>query len=236
VPDAVAVMGLDVRSMPALISVPSVRDYAGLRGARLAVDALETGNALVLMGLLEHRGLPPGTYTLAQAGGVMQRFAAVQRGEFAASLFNAPLDALLAREGFNVLDTAHAILERFQGHVLAVRQSWADAHRPALVGVVAALRDAVAWLCRPASRAEAYALYQRAMPDAPPDAAPAAYEVLFHPTTGFPADGAIDVEGVEAVLGLRARYGKPQRTLRDARAYCDLGVLAEAARNYPPAR
>ena len=228
VPDAIAVMGLDTRSMPALIGVPAMREAAQLRGATLAVDAVETGNALVLRALLEHHGLPPGTYALRCAGGVTQRFEAVQRGEYPASLFNAPLDALLTRQGFNVLDRADAVLEHFQGHVLAVRRSWAEMHREAVAGVVAALSDALAWLYDPAHRAEAFALYRRSMPDAAAGAEAAAYEVLFHPVTGFPHDGAIDIEGVAAVLRLRARYGQPPKRLQEAAAYYDTGFLAAA--------
>jgi ABC-type nitrate/sulfonate/bicarbonate transport system substrate-binding protein len=229
VPDAVAVMGLDTRSMPALIAQPGVRSIAELRGARLAVDALETGNALVLMGMLEHGGLPPGTYSLERAGGVAQRFEAILRGEYAASLFNAPLDALLTQRGFRVLDTARSVLARFQGHVLAVRRGWAAQNRASVAALVAGLKDALAWLFEPANRDDALALYDAAMPDAGPGAAAAAYAVLFDRATGFPVDGALDLAGVEGVLQLRRRYGQPPRALREAAAYCDLDFLRDAA-------
>jgi ABC-type nitrate/sulfonate/bicarbonate transport system substrate-binding protein len=228
VPDAVALMALDTRSMPALVTPPAIRSYADLKGGRLAVDALITGNALVLRRMLEHGGLASEDYRLEQAGGVTQRFEAMKRGAFAGSLFNAPLDAALRHEGFNMLDTAHSVLGRFQGHVVAVSRAWAQANHAVVVAFLGAMADAVAWLYDTRNRAVAFDLYRRHMPDAPVDAAEVAYSVLFDPVTGFPLRGELDPEGIEAVLDLRSRYGEPARRLRAASAYAAPEFLAEA--------
>jgi ABC-type nitrate/sulfonate/bicarbonate transport system substrate-binding protein len=228
VDDAVALMGLDTRSMPALVTPPAIRTYAELEGGRLAVDALATGNALVLMGMLERNGLAPGTYRLEQAGGVSQRFEAMERHEYDGSLFNSPLDEHLRRRGFNVLDTASSLLPRFQGHVVAARRGWAEANRSVVTGLLRALVDALAWLYHPVNRAEATAIYLRNMPGATDADAAGAYSVLFDPLTGFAPDGAVDVDGVDQVLALRARYGQPRKALRPASDYHDARFLAEA--------
>jgi len=214
--------------MPALITAPDVRRYAELRGRTLAVDALLTGNALVLRGMLERGGLAKDDYCLEQAGGVAQRFDAMRRGEYAGSLFNAPLDALLAQLGFTVLDNARTVLSHFQGHVVATRRSWAEANRSAVVRFLHAILRALAWLYDSANRDEAFALYRRYMDGATTDAAAAAYGVLFHPQTGFPPRGDIDPEGIRQVLELRARYGEPATALGDASAYHDPAFLAAA--------
>ena len=230
VDDAVALMGLDTRSMPTLVTAPDIRSYADLRGKLLAVDALTTGNALVLIGMLEAAGLTRDDYRLQQVGGVAQRFEGLRRGAFAASLFNAPLDAQLVAVGFNPLDSANSLLRRFQGHVVAVRSEWACSNRPLVVGFLRGLLDALAWLYEPRNRDEAFAIFERNMPGAGAGAAETAYGVLFDATSGFPRNGAIDVEGVAQVLALRSNYGRPKRTLREASAYCDATFLAEAAR------
>jgi hypothetical protein len=62
-------------------------------------------------------------------------------------------------------------------------------------------------------------------------AAATAYSVLFDPVTGFPKDGALDAQGIDQVLELRARYGQPRKALGDAYAYSDAGFLAEAIGN-----
>jgi ABC-type nitrate/sulfonate/bicarbonate transport system substrate-binding protein len=230
VDDAVALMGLDTRSMPTLVTTPDIRNYAALRGKTLAVDALGTGNALVLIGMLQRAGLAPSDYRLEQVGGVAQRFEGLKRGEFAGSLFNAPLDAQLMARGFNPLDSATSLLRRFQGHVVAARSEWARANRPIVVGFLRALLDALAWLYELRNRGEAFAIFERNMPGAGAGAAATAYAVLFDPASGFSRDGEIDVDGVAQLLELRSKYGQPRKTLRDASAYYDSEFLAEAAR------
>lgn len=228
VDDAIAVMAMDVRGMPALVTARDVRSYADLRGRDLAVDALKTGNALVLIGMLEHGGLARDAYRLVQAGGVQQRFEGFKRGAYAASLFNAPFDGLLRESGFNVLDTAATLLPRFQGQVVATRRAWAEAHRPAVVALLRGLTEALDWLYDPSRVAEALSMYVRHTPGATIDDARVAHAVLFDPVTGFSPDGHLDVEGVARVIDLRARFGEPPRSLQEARAYCDLSFLLQA--------
>jgi len=229
VPDAIALMGVDVRAMPTLVTTPAIRSYAELRGQRLAVDALVTGNALVLRGMLERGGLSSGDYRLEQSGGVAQRFEALTRHEYAGSLFNSPLDAQLIALGFHPLDSAQSLLGRFQGHVVAARRSWAEANRASVVSVLRALLGALAWLYAPENRDAAFELYRDNMPGATAQAAATAHSVLFDTASGFPRDGALDVEGIAAVLALRARYGEPNKVLREPAHYYDGGFLAEAA-------
>jgi ABC-type nitrate/sulfonate/bicarbonate transport system substrate-binding protein len=228
VPDAIALMGVDTRAMPTLVTTPAIRSYAGLRGQRLAVDALLTGNALVLRGMLEQGGLASGDYRLEQSGGVAQRFEAMTRQEYAGSLFNSPLDAQLVALGFHPLDSAQSLMSRFQGHVVATRRSWAQTHRARVAGVLRALLDALAWLYARDNRDAAFTIYRDNMPGATLDAAATAYSVLFDAASGFPCDGALDVEGIAAVLALRARYGEPRKALREPAGYYDAGYLAEA--------
>ena len=226
--DAIALMSVDTRAMPALVTTPDIRTYAGLKGKSLAVDALRTGNALVLMGMLERAGLGPDDYRFIQVGGVAQRFEGMKRSEFAGSLFNSPFQGLLQQAGFNILDTSATLLDHFQGHVVATRKAWATANRSAVVGFLRAFADAVDWLYEPDNRNEAFNIYTRNLPDSIPGAAATAYSVLFDPLTGFPRRGEVDVEGVRQVLALRARYGRPTKALDDVFAYYEPAFLNEA--------
>jgi ABC-type nitrate/sulfonate/bicarbonate transport system substrate-binding protein len=228
VPDAVAVMGLDNRAMPALVTAPDIRRYADLDGKTLAVDAMKTGNALVLIGMLARGGLSRGDYRIERAGGVKQRFEAIQRGEYAGALFNSPFEGLLRELGFNLLDSAGSLLPHFQGHVVAVRKGWADANRHVVIGFLRAIIESLAWLYDARNREHAFAIHDRNMPGSPPNAAQLTYDVLFDTGTGFPRNGDIDLDGVREVVALRARYGEPKQALSDASAYCDRRFLEEA--------
>ena len=228
VSDAIAVMGLANRAMPALVTSPAITRYADLEGKTLAVDAVKTGNALVLIGMLDCAGLRPGDYRLVRAGGVKQRFEAMQRGEYAGALFNSPFEGLLGALGFNTLDSAASILPHFQGHVVAVRKGWAEANRQVLVGFLGAMVESLAWLYDARNREQALAIYERNLPGSPPTAAQVAYGILFDSATGFPRDGELDVAGIREVLTLRARYGEPKKTLSDVSVYYDREFLEQA--------
>jgi ABC-type nitrate/sulfonate/bicarbonate transport system substrate-binding protein len=228
VPDAIAVMASDTGVLPALITQPDIRSYADLRGRRIAIDARLTGYALVLVAMLEGGGLGPEDYVLERAGGVQQRFDELRRGTYAAALFNSPMEGLLERAGFNRLDTAASAVERYQGQVLAVRRGWAEANRPLVVAFIRGFLEAVRWLYDPTNRDEAFAIFADHTPGAAPDAATTAHGVLFHPETGFPADGAIDLVALREVLRLRAAQGVPPKPLGEAERYYDPGFLKDA--------
>jgi len=228
VPDAIAVMALDARLMPALMVRPDVTSYAALRGQTLSVDAVATGLALILFALLEHGGLDNNDYKVVRTGGVLQRYAGLKRHEFAGALFNTPFSSELEELGFRRLDSAESVMSRYQGHVVAVRKSWANTNHAALVGFLRALCDAVEWLYQDNNRAAAFDIFKKFMPVAGETAARVAYSVLFDPEKGFSRMGTVDREGIAAVLALRARFGTPKKPLGSPDVYFDPHYLKEA--------
>ena len=162
VPDAIAVMASDATVMPALVTRPDIKSYADLKGQTLSVDAVLTGLALVLFGLLENGGLKKGDYKVVRTGGVIQRFEGLKRHEFAGALFNPPFSRQLEALGFRSLDTAASLMRNYQGHVVAVRQSWAEKNKKTLVGFIRALSEAIDWLYAPANRNERVCGFSRA--------------------------------------------------------------------------
>ena len=227
-PDLVAVMAHDTRVYPALVTLPEIRSYADLRGRTLSVDALTTGYALVLRAMLEHGGLRPGDYTLDSIGGAYQRYVALGERRHAGCLLNSPLERMLEARGFNILDTAIAVLGRYQGQVVATRAAWAAAHREALVGFLASLLEAIAWLVEPASFEPAIDVFVRNASGETQESAAVAHATLFDAQHGFPRDGAIDDAALAKVIELRARYGAPERALGNPADYHDPAYLAAA--------
>ena len=227
-PELIAVMASDTRVYPALVTLPEVRSYADLRGRTLSVDALTTGYAIVLLAMLEQGGLAPGDYTLDSIGGAQQRYLAMAERKHAGCLLNSPFEQMLAARGFNILDTAIAVLGRYQGQVVATRSSWAAANRDALVAFNRAFLSAIAWLYEPVNRVETLEIFLRNAPGESLESAATAYDILFDRTHGFPRDGAIDVDALAKVIELRARYGRPRKPLGAPSDYYDLSFLAEA--------
>jgi ABC-type nitrate/sulfonate/bicarbonate transport system substrate-binding protein len=229
VPDAIAVMASDATVMPTLVTHPDIKSYADLKGQTLSVDAVLTGLALVLFGLLENGGLKKGDYKVVRTGGVIQRFEGLKRHEFAGALFNPPFSKQLEALGFRSLDTAASLMRNYQGHVVAARQSWAEENKQALVGFIRALSGAIDWLYVPANRNGAFAIFQKYMsPSGGPDAARIAYSILFDPQSGFSRKGAVDLEGVAQIVKLRSRFGIPTKKLGTPQTYFDSRYLEAA--------
>ena len=228
VPDAIAVMASDATVMPTLVTRPDIKSYADLKGQTLSVDAVLTGLALVLFGLLENGGLKREDYEVVRTGGVIQRFEGLKRHEFAGALFNPPFSRQLEALGFRSLDTAASLMRNYQGHIVAVRQSWAEENRQALVGFIRSLSGAIDWLYEPANRIDAFAIFQKHMPAGEPDAARIAYSVLFDPQTGFSRKGMVDLEGIAQIVRLRSRFGIPTKKLGTPRTYFDPRYLEAA--------
>jgi ABC-type nitrate/sulfonate/bicarbonate transport system substrate-binding protein len=227
-PDLISFMTADARVFPTLITLPEIKTYADLRGKMLALDAMTTGYAFVLIAMLEKGGLRPGDYALTPHGGALERFKAMQEKRYAGALFNPPFGELLQAQGYNELDTAIGALGHYQGMSGAARASWANENRETVVGFIRAFLRAVAWIYDPANRAQAFDIFQRNMPGARPDAAEVAHRVMFGAQDGFVRDGAVDLDGLRSVMKVRSRYGKPKKTLIEPMTYFDPGFLAEA--------
>lgn len=221
-PDLFAFMAADTRVLPTLVTLPEIESYGDLRGKTLTVDAMTTGYAFVLRGMLEHGGLRRDDYALESIGGAQQRYDDLLARRHAGCLLNSPLEGMLVAQGFTALDTAADVVGKYQGQVGAARRSWADAHPSLVTGFRRAFLDAVAWLYDARNRQEANAIFRANVAGAGEAAADTAHGVLFGPDRGMPADGRIDADAVANVILLRERYGLPARKLGAPQDYFDL--------------
>jgi ABC-type nitrate/sulfonate/bicarbonate transport system substrate-binding protein len=213
-----------------LIVQPHISSYADLREQTLSVDARTTGYAFVLQKMLERGGLKRTEYSLAEAGGVLQRWQALRRKEHAGTLLVTPFDLAAESAGFRRLDSAAAILPHYQGLVGAARRSWARAHEGALIGFIKAYRAALTWLFDRANRPAAIALLTKNAVDMTPELASRTYDALLVSAHGIDPGAALDVEGVRQVLALRREYARPMKPLAEPGTYYDLAYYERATR------
>lgn len=230
--DVFAFLGVNSGGRFNLMVAPTVKAYADLKGQRLAVDAVATGYALVLMDMLRRGGLGGSDYELVSVGGSRERLAALRSGKAAGALLNAPQDAAAEAAGFVRLANSAEVIGRYQGSVGAARRAWAAANADALVRYIRASVAAVDWLYDPANRADAVDILQRRLAGVSPDSAARSYEELLHPAHGSLArKAAIDLEGVRTVLRLRTEFARPARPLADAGRYYDPRYYERALRH-----
>jgi ABC-type nitrate/sulfonate/bicarbonate transport system substrate-binding protein len=219
-PDFVAVMGSD-SSFLNLVAAPGVKTYEDLRGKTLSVDARTTGYAFVLYDMLERKGLTQNDYTIETAGGMAQRWAALQQHKQAATMFSAPFNILARNEGFNQIATATDVIGPYQGNVAATRRSWARQNQPQLVAFIRAYVQAIDWLYDSKNHEEAIRILLKNVPQMSPQLAEQTYQELLDPRTGFFRKGKMSTEGIRTVLALRSRYATPQKLLNNPMKYYD---------------
>jgi len=229
-PDMVAVMGGDYGFL-SLVTVPEIKTFAALKGKELSVDALTTGYAFVLRKLLERNGIEESDVSFVRAGGVRERWIALEKKEHAGTMLVTPLDIVARSKGFNVLARAEPALGAYQGMVAAVTKRWAKDNEKALVGYIKSYTQAMQWLYDRKNKADAIAIVRANISAMDERGADAAYEALFAEQGGLIKDGAFDMAGVKTVLELRAQYAEPKKELGLPEKYIDLSYFAKARSN-----
>jgi ABC-type nitrate/sulfonate/bicarbonate transport system substrate-binding protein len=221
-----AFLGVNDGGRMSLMVTRATKDFEALRGRPLAVDAVASGYAYVLMEMLARGGLAPGSYALVSVGGSRQRLAAMQSGRAAGALLNAPTDAAAEKAGFVRLATSADVLEHYQGSVGAARRAWARANADTLVRYIKAHVAALDWLHEPAHRAEALQILERRL-HVDAAAAERSYgELLGRSATA--RKGALDIDGIRTVLNLRAKFAPSPPPSADPKAYYDLSYYRKA--------
>jgi ABC-type nitrate/sulfonate/bicarbonate transport system substrate-binding protein len=225
-PDLFAFMGGDSGFL-SVVARPGIKDVAGLKGGTLSVDAMTTGLAFVLRELVVRGGLAETDVTFVRAGGTANRYRDLIAGKHDATLLRTPFELLARDRGFVVLASAES-LGAYQGTAGFARRSWARDHEAALVGFLRAYKAATDWLYDRKNRDVVEALLIANIRDMTPALARQSYDLLLADRGGLARDLAPDAAGIRNVLGLRTKYGTPQKTLTDPMKYVDLGYYEKA--------
>ena len=113
-------MGSDNRFL-SLVALPAFKSFDDLRSKTLSVDALTTGYAFVLFDMLRRNGVSRDDYRVDKAGGMTQRWTALQAGQQVGTMVSAPYDILAKAKGMNQIAWATDVFGAYQGKVAAVR-------------------------------------------------------------------------------------------------------------------
>jgi len=227
-PDLFAFLGSDDAFL-SLLTQPPDTSFDSLRGKSLTVDAMTTGYAFVLEELLAKHGIAPNQVTFDPQGGVADRFVDMLKDkQHVGTIEMTPFDLLGQQHGMNVLARVADTLGPYQGTVAAARRSWAESHRPEVVGFIRAYKRAIDWLYDPANRRIAEVILVARIPSMNFELARKTCDMLLAPTGGFFRDVTPSLPGIRLVLALRSKYGQPHKELTDPTKYLDLSYLREA--------
>jgi ABC-type nitrate/sulfonate/bicarbonate transport system substrate-binding protein len=202
--DVIIVMGGE-GSQNELVAQPGIKSIPDLRGKILIVDAPNTAYALQMKKILLLSGMQVNRdYEMKPVGATPQRLAAMrEHKEYAGSMLGPPTSILAKREGFVGLGSVPDLIGPYQAAGYFTLRKWAQEHRGALVGYLAAIVEAQQWLTAPANKQQVLDLMIKES-HLPPDVAAETYASSMTRPGGYARDGRFDVEGFKNVLKLRA--------------------------------
>lgn len=196
-----------------LVAQPGIKSLEDLRGKNILVDAPDTQNALKMKKMLMDKGMKPGVdYKMVPMGGTPKRVAAMRENKDYAATMAGPETWMKKDEGWVNLGSSADLIGPMMSYGAWARADWIKAHEDVLVRYIAANIEGQRWIMAPKNKdavvamiaadtklptADAEKLYQR--------------NLTRH---GWSKDMAVDVEGLAAVLKLRAEVegtwgGKP---------------------------
>lgn len=124
--DFVVVAQVESTTPLRLIGRPSLSTPADLLGGNILVDAPENGFVVALMSILHANGVNVGDYSMSQAGGVVERYNAIIKGEGDATLLGPPFDSLAIKQGLKEIASVQSYYPEFPGQGVVIRKSVSD--------------------------------------------------------------------------------------------------------------
>ena len=125
---------------------PGLKSLGELGGARLAVDAPDSGMVLALRGAIEQSGVGAGDYSLLPLGGVKERLEALIGAHADAGLMGPPLDAAAEAAGLRKLGEIEEFFPDYPGLGLVVREDRLEPLHRELSAYVSALHESLQWM------------------------------------------------------------------------------------------
>ena len=226
--DVVIVMGGE-SGMNDFIVQADIKDFAGMKGRVLVVDAPDTAYALQARKLLARAGLKVNVdYTMLPVGNANLRFKTMLEDKHnGGAVMNPPFSSEAQLKGMKSLGRMIDLLGPYQAGGAFLQRKWAAQNADMLERYMRAYVTSLRWLSDPANKAEAIRMLVAHLKLAE-DVATVAYGQLVDPSFGFTPDAKIDMTGVKNMLEIRAETeGSGPEPLDPAR-FIDLSYYTRA--------
>jgi ABC-type nitrate/sulfonate/bicarbonate transport system substrate-binding protein len=226
--DAVALAAEFNNPIYTLIAKPEITSYADLKGRVIGL-ADETGTITISMRkLLAMHGLRRGEFAVRTIEGTSGRFGCLRRGDCDAVVLGQPQDLQAVQQGFRVLGASTEAVPELLYTVTAVRRSFAQANKEAMVRYARALAAAFRFIRDGANR-ERVVKTIVGTTGASDEIARATLSLFFEPERGvLPRQGEIDMKGLAQVIALMGEAGALQTPLPGPDQFVDRQYLRAA--------
>jgi ABC-type nitrate/sulfonate/bicarbonate transport system substrate-binding protein len=226
--DGAAIAGETATPIYSLIAKPEIKSFADLKGKvvglSLAVDTISISTRK----LMAQNGVAERDITVKELVGTPARADCLKKAECDAVPLGQPEDFRLIQQGYRRLGVSTDAVPNFQFIVSAVRRSWGEKNKDALVRYVRGLAAAYRFMRDPGNRDELV----RIILDTTSSSEQIARQTLalyFEPDRGVvPKQGEIDMKGLGQVIQFMAEAGELKSPIPAPERFVDLQYLRAA--------
>jgi ABC-type nitrate/sulfonate/bicarbonate transport system substrate-binding protein len=226
--DAVAIVAEFKNPIYSLIAKSEISTFADLKGKVVGL-ADEYGTiTLSTRKLMELHGLRRGEFGARIIEGTSGRWACLRRGDCDAVVLGQPQDLVAREQGYRLLGLSTEVVPELLYTVTAVRRSWAEVNKTAVVRYVRALAAAFKFIRNPTNRDRViHAIMQST--NASEAVAQQTLALFFDPDRGvLPKQGEIDIKGLVRVIAMMGEAGAIKPPLPVPEQFVDLQYLRAA--------
>lgn len=226
--DAVAIAAEFTNPIYSLVVKPEIKTFADLKGKFIGL-ADEAGTITIsTRRLLALHGIGKDDFRFRTIEGTPTRWNCLKRGECDAVPLGQPQDILAQKEGYRVLGISNDAVPDFLYTVSAVRQSWAEKNREAVLRYLRGLSAAFRFIRDPVNRKSVIKTIVETT-DTPADIAQRTLALFFEPERRvLPMQGEIDAKGFTQVIDFMAEAGLLKPPLPSAERFVELKYLHAA--------
>jgi ABC-type nitrate/sulfonate/bicarbonate transport system substrate-binding protein len=152
--DGVAIAGETATPIYSLIVKPEIKSFAELKGKTVGLSLAVDTISISTRKLMAMNGIQESDFKLKELVGTPARSECLRKGECDAVPLGQPEDLLLMGKGYRRLGVTTEAMPNFQFIVSAVKKSWAEKNKDALVGYVRGLAAAFRFMREPGNRDE----------------------------------------------------------------------------------
>ena len=226
--EGVAIAGETATPIYSLIVKPEIKTFADLRGKvvglSLAIDTISISTRK----LMYKSGIKEGDFKVKELVGTPARSDCLTKGECDAVPLGQPEDLVLMKQGYRRLGVSTEVMPNFQFTVSAVRKSWGEKNKEALVRYVRGLAAAFRFMRDPTNRDDVVRMTIDTTGSSE-DIARQTLSLYFDPDRGVvPKQGELDVKGLGEVIQLMAEAGELKPPLPSPERFVDLQYLKAA--------
>ena len=223
-----AILGETATPIYSLIVKPEIKTFADLKGKTIGLSLAVDTISISTRKLMALNGIKEADFKTVELVGTPARAECLRKGRCDAVPLGQPEDLILMKQGYSRLGVSTDAMSHFQFIVSAVRRSWAQQNKDALVRYVRAVASSFRYMRDPANREEVVRLVLETT-GSPEDIARQTLSLYFEPDRGVvPKQGEIDVKGFAQVIQVMHEAGELKAPLPAVERFIDLQYLKAA--------